>query len=79
MSTLRYYWYKSWFMPNTAAHQHVLHVFPHWNWDPAVNASVQVWAYSNDNEIELFLNGASQVQVPSMPQRVRVAACLMIN
>ncbi len=69
--TRRFYWYKSWFMPNTAAYQHVLHVFPHWNWDPAVNASVQVWAYSNANEIELFLNGASQVQVPSMPQRVR--------
>jgi beta-galactosidase len=48
-------------MPNTAAYHHVLHVFPHWNWDPTVNASVQVWAYSNANEVELFLNGASQV------------------
>jgi beta-galactosidase len=48
-------------MPNTAAYQHVLHLFPHWNWNPATNASVQVWAYSNANEIELFLNDASQV------------------
>ena len=61
MSVQRYYWYKSWFMPNTAAFEHVLHLFPHWNWDPAVNASVEVWAYSNANEIELFLNGNSQV------------------
>jgi len=30
----RFYWYKSWFMPNTAAYHHVLHVFPHWNWGP---------------------------------------------
>ena len=73
MSTRRYYWYKSWFMPNTTAYQHVLHLFPHWNWDPAVNASVQVWAYSNANEIELFLNDASQVQTFSMPQRVCAA------
>ena len=59
-------------MPNTAAYQHVLHLFPHWNWDPAVNASVQVWAYSNANEIELFLNDTSQVQnVFNAPARVR--------
>ncbi len=61
MSAQRYYWYKSWFMPNTAAFEHVLHLLPHWNWDPAVNASVEVWAYSNANEIELFLNDTSQV------------------
>jgi hypothetical protein len=63
-------------MPNTAAYQHVLHLFPHWNWDPAVNASVQVWAYSNANEIELFLNDASQVQnVFNAPARVRCGFC----
>ena len=51
-------------MPNTAAFEHVLHLLPHWNWDPAVNASVEVWAYSNANEIELFLNDTSQVSAP---------------
>ena len=76
VNSRRYYWYKSWFMPNTAAYQHVLHLFPHWNWDPAVNASVQVWAYSNANEIELFLNDASQVQnVFNAPARVRCGFC----
>ena len=79
VSTRRYYWYKSWFMPNTTAYQHVLHLFPHWNWDPAVNASVQVWAYSNANEIELFLNDASQVQTFSMPQRVCAAVLLWLD
>lgn len=35
----------------------VLHIFPHWNWkqgDP-----VDVWAYFNGDEVELFLNGRS--------------------
>jgi beta-galactosidase len=35
----------------------VLHVFPHWNWkegDP-----VDVWAYTNCEEVELLLNGKS--------------------
>lgn len=35
----------------------VLHVFPHWNWNPG--DSVDVWAYSSAPEVELFLNGKS--------------------
>ncbi len=36
----------------------VLHVFPHWNWEPG--QEVDVWAYYNNaEEVELFLNGKS--------------------
>jgi beta-galactosidase len=35
----------------------VLHVFPHWNW--TAGDTVDVWAYTNADEVELFLNGAS--------------------
>jgi beta-galactosidase len=35
----------------------VLHIFPHWNWKPG--QTVDVWAYSNAQEVELFLNGKS--------------------
>ena len=35
----------------------VLHLFPHWNWNPG--QTVDVWAYTNCDEVELFLNGAS--------------------
>ncbi len=36
----------------------VLHIFPHWNWNPG--QMVDVWAYySNADEVELFLNGKS--------------------
>jgi beta-galactosidase len=36
----------------------VLHIFPHWNWEPG--KTVDVWAYYNNaDEVELFLNGKS--------------------
>src|SRR5438874_6371850 len=35
----------------------VLHLFPHWNWAPG--DTIDVWAYSNADEVELLLNGAS--------------------
>jgi beta-galactosidase len=36
----------------------MLHLFPHWNWEPG--KMVDVWAYYNNaDEVELFLNGKS--------------------
>ncbi len=35
----------------------VLHVFPHWNWQPG--DTVDIWAYTNCAEVELLLNGHS--------------------
>jgi len=36
----------------------VLHIFPHWNWQPG--KVVDVWAfYNNADEVELYLNGKS--------------------
>jgi beta-galactosidase len=35
----------------------VLHIYPHWNWKPG--EPVDVWAYFNGDEVELFLNGKS--------------------
>ena len=34
-----------------------LHIFPHWNWEKG--KQVDVWAYTNCDEVELFLNGKS--------------------
>ncbi|MCF4100237.1 DUF4982 domain-containing protein [Gillisia sp. M10.2A] len=37
----------------------VLHILPHWNWNP--DQTVDVWAYYNHaDEVELFVNGKSQ-------------------
>ena len=48
-----YYMYQSeW------TYREVLHVFPHWNWQPG--QIVDVWVYYNQaDEVELFLNGKS--------------------
>ncbi|MDH7605744.1 MAG: beta-galactosidase GalB [Melioribacter sp.] len=35
----------------------ILHVFPHWNWKEG--QIIDVWAYTNCDEVELFLNGNS--------------------
>jgi beta-galactosidase len=35
----------------------VLHILPHWNWKGGED--IDVWAYFNSDEVELFLNGSS--------------------
>ena len=37
----------------------VLHLFPHWNWDPG--QEIDMWCYYNNaDEVELYVNGVSQ-------------------
>jgi beta-galactosidase len=37
----------------------MVHVLPHWNWQGREGQSIPVMAYSNSEEVELFLNGKS--------------------
>ena len=37
----------------------VLHIFPHWNWQGQDQQKINVWVYSNCDEVELFLNSKS--------------------
>jgi len=51
------FYYKSWWTTSP-----MLHLFPHWN-SSIVRKNgepVNVWAYSNCDDVELFLNGKSQ-------------------
>jgi len=48
------YYLKSWWTDEP-----VLHIFPHWNLKGHENEPVSVWAYSNMDEVELFVNGKS--------------------
>ncbi len=45
----------------------MLHVFPHWNW--TAGQTFDVWAYTNADDVELFLNGAS-LGVKRKPEQV---------
>ncbi|PZX62843.1 beta-galactosidase GalA [Hydrotalea sandarakina] len=49
-----YYYYKSWW-----SNEDVLHIAPHWNWLGQNGTPIDVWVYSNANDVELFLNGKS--------------------
>jgi beta-galactosidase len=49
-----FYFYKAWWTDEP-----VLHIFPHWNWQGREGQNIDVWVYSNDQEVELFLNGQS--------------------
>ena len=72
-----YYYYKSWWQSEP-----VLHLFPHWNWAGQEGQNVDVWCYSNLDEVELFVNGKSvgqqtmrrnshvQWKVPYQPGRI---------
>ncbi len=48
-------WYlKAWWTTET-----VLHLLPHWNLKGHEGETVSIWAYSNCDEVELFVNGHS--------------------
>jgi beta-galactosidase len=38
----------------------VLHLLPHWNWAGLEGKAIPVWAFTNADSVELFLNGKSQ-------------------
>lgn len=68
----RFYWYKAWFPNRTATGAPPsMYIFPStWNDWPA-GAPVSVWAFSDADEVELLLNGASLGRQP-MPRYAHV-------
>ena len=81
----RYYLYQSQWEPEKP----MVHLLPHWNWpDEFRGKSIPVWAYTNADSVELFLNdkslgtrtwsGVSEIhlawQVPYEPGTLRAVA-----
>ena len=56
------YYLRSWWTDEPT-----LHIFPHWNLDGHEGEDVSIWAYSNCDEVELFVNGKSLGRQP-MPE-----------
>jgi beta-galactosidase len=52
-----YYYQQSVWLPPTKP---VLHILPHWTWPGMQGTAIPVWAYTNGDYVELFLNGVSQ-------------------
>lgn len=49
-----FYYYKSWWTDEPT-----LHIFPHWNHADKAGQKINVYCYSNLDEVELFVNGKS--------------------
>ncbi len=49
-----FWYYKAWWGAES-----VLHLFPHWNWPGKEGQQVEVWAFTNCETVELFVNGVS--------------------
>ncbi|MES1158436.1 MAG: beta-galactosidase GalA [Terricaulis silvestris] len=49
-----FYYYKAWWSPEP-----LLHLLPHWNWAGKEGQSIEVWAHTNCDRVELFVNGVS--------------------
>ncbi len=45
----------------------MVHLLPHWNWNGKNGKEIEVWAYSNGDEVEVFLNGKTLGKKP-MPR-----------
>ena len=50
----------------------MVHVFPHWNWAGKEGRPIDVWAFSNADRVELFLNGKS-LGTKDMPKNGHLA------
>ena len=50
----------AWYLKSWWDNVPVLHILPHWNWKGKEGQPIDVWAYSNCDEVELFLNKKSQ-------------------
>ena len=37
----------------------MVHLLPHWNWEEFAGKEIPVWAFTNADSVELFLNGKS--------------------
>jgi beta-galactosidase len=47
-----FWYYRSWW-----TREPVLHLMPHWNWRGREGRPIEVWAFSNADEVRLSLNG----------------------
>ena len=58
---------EAWYLKSWWTDQPVLHIFPHWNLQGHEGEEVEVWAYSNCDEVELTVNGKKLGRQP-MPR-----------
>ena len=58
---------EAWYLKSWWTDEPVLHIFPHWNLHGHEGEDVEIWAYSNCDEVELTVNGKKLGRQP-MPK-----------
>ena len=58
---------EAWYLKSWWTDEPTLHIFPHWNLQGHEGEEVELWAYSNCDEVELKVNGKSLGRQP-MPR-----------
>ena len=51
---------EAWYLQSWWTDEPTLHIFPHWNLQGHEGEEVELWAYSNCDEVELTVNGQKQ-------------------
>ena len=58
---------EAWYLRSWWTQEPTLHIFPHWNLAGHEGEEVEIWAYSNCDEVELTVNG-KRLQRQKMPR-----------
>ena len=58
-----YYYKKLW------TSEPVLHIFPHWTWPGREGQPIDIWCYTNCDDVKLYLNGQFQKGIPDFLQQ----------
>ena len=58
---------EAWYLKSWWTDEPVLHIFPHWNLQGHEGEEIDLWAYSNCDEVELIVNGKKLGRQP-MPK-----------
>ena len=48
---------EAWYLKSWWTNEPTLHIFPHWNLQGHEGETIELWAYSNCDEVELIVNG----------------------
>ena len=48
---------EAWYLKSWWTDEPTLHIFPHWNFEGHEGEEIELWAYSNCDEVELMVNG----------------------
>lgn len=55
-----YWYYRAWWRPR----EPLVHLLPHWTWPGREGEAIEVWAHSNCEAVELYVNGRSAGRRP---------------